>query len=211
MLIPCFVLNFGQSDVDGHILSCTQVARLRQQPGSADNALRAVFVGKKDAQDIHTQTCSEVELAGVRATPSEHEAAAAARRHEVDELRASVEGTRNEVERLSGEVARSKERESIVCDELHAAQLALHESQLKHAELNGTLATADHEKELSTATVEQLRLEGVRLQEELVRMQAAAEQDDAQGATNALVNEIKELRIQLTRASGERYVNQAFG
>lgn len=131
---------------------------------------------------------------------------AATRQREADEMRADLEAARNEVACYADEVQKSKELEAVVRDELHTAQLALRQSALKVAELNGNLATAEHEKALSTAAVEELRLESARLKRTMEVVQSAAEGETMRDISEALTDELKELRIQLAGMAKERWV-----
>lgn len=130
---------------------------------------------------------------------------AASRQRETEELRADLEAARNEVACYAGEVQKSKELEAVVRDELHAAQLALRQSELKVAELNGSLATAEHGKALSTAAAEALRLESARLKRTMEEVHSAAEGDAMRDISDALADELKELRTQLEAMAEERW------
>lgn len=131
---------------------------------------------------------------------------AAIRQRETEEMRADLEAARNEVACYAGEIQKSKELEVVVRNELHTAQLALRQSELKVAELNGNLATAEHEKALGTAAVEELRLESARLKRTMEVVHSAAEGDTMRDISDALKDELKELRTQLAAMAKERWV-----
>lgn len=131
---------------------------------------------------------------------------AATRQRETEELRADLEAARNEVACYAGEVQKSKELEAVVRDELHTAQLALRQSEFKVAELSGNLATAEQGKALSTAAAEELRLESARLKRAMEAVHSAAEGDSSRDISDALVDELKELRTQLAALAHERWV-----
>lgn len=131
---------------------------------------------------------------------------AAIRQRETEEMRADLEAARNEVVCYAGEIQKSKELEVVVRNELHTAQLALRQSELKVAELNGNLATAEHEKALGTAAVEELRLESARLKRTMEVVHSAAEGDTMRDISDALKDELKELRTQLAAMAKERWV-----
>eukprot|EP00903_Cladosiphon_okamuranus_P011775 g11068.t1 len=129
---------------------------------------------------------------------------AANRQRETEELRADLEAARNEVVCYAGEVKKSKELEAVVRDELHTAQLALRQSELKVAELGGKLATVEHEKALSRAAAEELRLENARLKGTMEGVHSAAEGNSTRDVSDALVRELKELKTQLAALAQER-------
>lgn len=127
---------------------------------------------------------------------------AATRQRETEELRANLEVARNEVACYAGQVEKSKELETVVRDELHTAQVVLRQSELKVTELNGNLATAEHEKALSTAAAEELRLEIARLKHRVEVVHSAADG----GVSDTLADELKESRTQLAAMAQERWV-----
>lgn len=141
---------------------------------------------------------------GTRTALLDQDASASTKQSEIEALRANLEAARNEVTCYAADMHRSEELQAQVRSELHAAQLALRESQLKVAELNGTLATADNEKKLCIATAEELRLESTRLKHDIEVVRSAAEGDTVREVTDTLVNELKELRAQLAVMALER-------
>lgn len=126
------------------------------------------------------------------------------RRRDTDDCSANLQA--EEVARYAGELEASKKLEAVVRDELQAAQLALHESQVKNAELNGSLTTAFDEKSRSAATEKQLRLEIARLKVNVDRLCSAAEGGSSREVTDTLVDEVKELRLQLAAVTNGRCV-----
>lgn len=188
-----------------------QMARYHERLESDGGSSTMALVEVEKAEKKQTQTRLELEqaqgrLVGMQTTLMEHETAAAIRRHEIEELRADLDVSRSEVARYSGEVQKSKERETLVRNELRAAELALYESQQEVAEFKGIVVTADHEKALNTATVEQLRLDGARLKQDLERMRSEAEGNYSRECSDMLADEIKELKIQLVATVDERCV-----
>lgn len=168
-----------------------------------------VDLEKTEAKHMHARLGLEEALAGMRITIGEHEADAAVRRQEIEELRACLEASRNEIKRYTSDGQRSKKREESVRKELHAAQLVVHEGQLQIAGLEGTLAVAEHEKTLHTALAEQLRIDGARLKEELEGMCATAGGNKSREGADTLLDELKELKMQLESSSNERCVETA--
>lgn len=124
-----------------------------------------------------------------------------------EELRANLELARKEAASNRGEARKFKELEEKVRNELHASRLALRESESKLAELNGVLATAEHEKALSNTAVKELRLESARLKRNMEALRSAPAGETMQELTDTLVSELKELRTQLAATVLERYVN----
>lgn len=145
-------------------------------------------------QDTGTQT----------SLPLEHDGNAPTKQLDTEGMRADLEAARNEAARFASDVHKSKELETLVRNELHAAQLAWRESQLKIAELNGNLATADHEKKLSAVTAEELRLENARLKRNMEVMRSASEGDTSRQVVDTLEDELKEVRAQLATMASER-------
>lgn len=150
------------------------------------------------------QGSSQDRLVETRRVFAEHEADAFIKAQEMEKLREALETARSEVARSAEELQESRGLEAVVRNELQAAHLALHESQVEVAELSGVLTTADHEKELNAATVEQLKREGARLKEHLEQMSSVAEGGSSREVTDALVSEMKELRTQLETMATER-------
>lgn len=126
------------------------------------------------------------------------------RRHDTDDFSANLQA--EEVARYAGELKASKKLETVVCNELQAAQIALHECQIKNAQLNGSLTIALDEKARSAATEEQLRLETARLKLNVDRLCSATEGGSARGVTDTLVDEVKELRLQLAAVTNDKCV-----
>lgn len=124
------------------------------------------------------------------------------RRHDTDDFSANLQA--EEVARYAGELKYSKRLEADARNELQAVQLALHESQIKNAELDGSLTTAFDEKARSAATEEQLRLEIARLKLNLDRLCSAAEGGSSKEVSDTLVDEVKELRLQLAAVTKDR-------
>ncbi len=120
------------------------------------------------------------------------------------ELRANLEAARKEAASHAGEAKQSKELEEQLRGELHASRLALRESESKVAELKGILATAEHEKALSTTAVKELRLESARLKRNMELVRSAPDGDTMRELTDTLVSELEELRTQLTAVVLER-------
>lgn len=185
--------------------------RDRQRAASEGEASSVVLVDLEKAEAKYARAQFELEeaLAGMRTISAEHEADAAARRQEIEELRADLETRRNEIKRYASEGQRSKEQEKLVRKELDAAQLAAREGQREVAELTGNLAAAEHEKTLSTAVAEQLRLDGARLKEELEGMRATADGKHSREGADTVLNELKEPKIQLEASSNEQCVEAA--
>lgn len=186
-----------------------QIARYHGQDGSSGAACSLSLVEVEDTDEKFRRKDSDAQkgqdtLTGTRAVLPNHDANASTKQRETEELRANLEAARSEVASYAGELHVSKELGAQIRSELHAAQLTLRESQLKVAELNGTLATADHEKKLSTATAEELRLESARLKRDIEVVRSAAEGDNLREVTDTLVNELKELRTQLATMALER-------
>ncbi|CAM9606474.1 unnamed protein product [Ectocarpus sp. 8 AP-2014] len=145
-------------------------------------------------QDTGTQT----------SLPLEHDGNTPTTQLDTEGLRADLEAARHEAACFASDVHKSKELETLVRNELHAAQLAFRESQLKIAELNGNLATADHEKKLSAVTAEELRLENARLKRNIEVVRSASEGDASRQVADTLVDELKEVRVQLATTTSER-------
>lgn len=187
------------------------MARDRQRAVSEGEASSMTLVDLEKAEAKHTHARLELEeaLAGMRITIAEYEADAAVRRQEIEELRAGLEASRNEIKRYTSDGQRSKQREESVRKELHAAQLVVHEGQLQVAGLEGTLAAAEHENTLHTALVEQLRMDGARLKEELEGMRASAGGNKSREGADTLLDELKGLKMQLESSSNERCVETA--
>lgn len=149
-------------------------------------------------QDTGTQT----------SLPLEHDGNTPTKQLDTEGLRTDLEAARHEAACFASDVHKSKELETLVRNELHAAQLALRESQLKIAELNGNLATADHEKKLSAVTAEELRLENARLKRNIEVVRSASEGDASREVADTLVDELKEVRVQLATMTSERCVGK---
>lgn len=126
------------------------------------------------------------------------------RRHDTDQFSVNLQA--EEVARYAGELEASNKLETVVRNELQAAQLALHESQIKNAELNASLTTAYDEKTRSAATEEQLRLEIARLKVNVDRLCSGAEGCSSKDVSDTLVDEVKELRLQLAAVTNDRCV-----
>lgn len=192
-----------------NILSLSQITRYHGQDGASGDAYGLPLVEVGDSDDKFRQKDLEAQkghgtLKGSRTAQLDHDTSASTKQSETEELRANLEAARNEMTSYVGEVHRYKELEAQVRSELHSAQVALRESQLKVAELNGTLVTAVHEKKLSVATAEELRLESARLKRDIEVVRSAAEGDTLREVTDTLVNELKELRAQLAAMVLER-------
>ncbi|CAM9729415.1 unnamed protein product [Ectocarpus sp. 12 AP-2014] len=145
-------------------------------------------------QDTGTQT----------SLPLEHDGNTRTKQLDTEGLRADLEAARHEAACFASDAHKSKELEALVRNELHAVQLALRESQLKIAELNGNLATADHEKKLSAVTVEELRLENACLKRKIEVVRSASEGDASRQVADTLVDELKQMRVQLATMTSER-------
>lgn len=169
----------------------------RQQIGYGGGAPHTALMGAEKTRDNGTPDGLEEENA--------HDGFAG--RHDTNDFSAKLQA--EEVARYGGELKRSKELETVARDELRAAQLELSESQLKIAELNGSLMTAADEKTRSAATEEQLRLEIARLKNNVDRLCSAAKEGSSQEVTDTLVDEVKELRLQLTAITNDRYDKNA--
>lgn len=179
------------------------------QDGSSGAAFSLPLVEVGDAGEKCRRKDLEAEKGqgtpkGTRTALLDQDVGASTKQSEIEALRADLEGARNEVTCYAADMHASEELEAQVRSELHAAQVALRESQLKVAELNGAFATADHEKKLYLATAEELRLESTRLKRDIEVVQSAAEGDTLREVTDTLVNEAKELRAQLAAMALER-------
>lgn len=175
-----------------------QIAKYNEQDGSSSGPRNSLLV--ENAEEKSNRNGLEMQdeqgaLTGTRTAIAGHE-----------ELRADLEAARSEVACYAGEVHKSKELEALVRDELHTAQLALRQSELKVAELNGNFITAEHEKALSTTAAEELRLENTRLKRTIEVVHSAAEGDTMREISGALADELKELRTQLAAMAQERWV-----
>lgn len=138
--------------------------------------------------------------------PLEHDGNAPTKQLDTEGLRADLEAARHEAACFASDVHKSKELETTVRNELHAAQLALRESHMTIAELNGNLATADHEKKLGAVTAEELRLENARLKRNIEVVPSASEGDASRQVADTFVDELKEVRVQLATVASERCV-----
>lgn len=191
----------------------SQIARYNEQDGSSSGPRNRSLVGnaEDEAEEKLNRNGLQMQdgqgtLTGTRTAIVGHEGDAATRPRETEEWRADLEAARNEVACYAGEVQKSKELEALVRDELHTAQLALRQSELKVAELNGNLASAEHEKTLSTAAAEELRLESARLKRTMEVVHSAADGHTMRDISDALTDELKELRTQLAAMAQERWV-----
>lgn len=187
------------------------MARDRQRAVSdgEPSSMALVDLEKAEARHMHARLELEEALAGMRITIAEHEADAAVRRQEIEELRESLETSRNEIKRYTSDGQRAKQQEEFVCKELNAAQLVVHEGQLQVAGLKATLVAAEHEKALHTAVAEQLRIDGARLKEELEGMCATDGGNKSREGADTLLDELKDLKMQLEASSNERCVETA--
>lgn len=165
----------------------------RQQAGYGGGASHMALLDAGKTGDKLTPGCVEVE---------KEQKDGSVRRHDTDDFSANLQA--EEVARYAGELKASKELEADVRNELQAAQLALHESQIKNAALDGSLTTAFDEKARSAATEEQLRLEIARLKVNLDRLCSAAEGGSSNEVSDTLVDEVKELRLQLAAVTNDR-------
>ncbi|CAM9883428.1 unnamed protein product [Ectocarpus sp. 13 AM-2016] len=152
------------------------------------------LVGALQGQDTGTQTSLPLEQDGNTST----------KQLDTEGLRADLEAARDEAACFASDAHKSKELETLVRNELHAVQLALRESQLKIAELNGNLATADHEKKLSAVAVEELRLENACLKRNIEVVRSASEGDASRQVADTLVDELKQARVHLATTTSER-------
>ncbi|CAM9701098.1 unnamed protein product, partial [Ectocarpus sp. 12 AP-2014] len=152
------------------------------------------LVGALQGQDTGTQT----------SLPLEHDGNTPTKQLDTEGLRADLEAARHEAACFASDAHKSKELENLARNELHAVQLALRESQLKIAELNGNLATADHEKKLSAVTVEELRLENACLKRNIEVVRSASEGNASRQVADTLVDELKQVRVQLATMTSER-------
>ncbi|CBJ28074.1 conserved unknown protein [Ectocarpus siliculosus] len=160
-----------------------------------ENTMRTrKHVEARQGQDTGTQT----------SLPLEHDGNTPTKQLDTEGLRADLEAARHEAACFASDVHKSKELETLVRNELHAAQLAFRESQLKVAELNGNLATADHEKKLSAVTAEELGLENARLKRNMEVVRSASEGGASRQVADTLVDELKEVRVQLATMTSER-------
>lgn len=136
----------------------------------------------------------------------EYEADMSTKVRETEQLQADLEAAKNKLACFASEAQRSKELENAVRNELHAAQVALKESEIKINELHGTLTTIDQEKELTSATAGELRLENECLKRTMAGARSPSKGGTSQEISDTLVDEVKEPRTQLAAMALERWV-----
>ncbi|CAM9940375.1 unnamed protein product [Scytosiphon promiscuus] len=128
---------------------------------------------------------------------------------ETEKLRADFEAAKKDLACYASEIQNFKELENVARTDLSAVQVALRDSQLKVAELNGTLLTVEHEKKVTSASAEELRLENERLKRAMEVARATREGQTFEGRTSreisgASTNELEERSAQLKAMALER-------
>lgn len=186
-----------------------QVVDLRKQNENTAGALESSLVGVRNLEESHSRKSrvQEAELAHFDAGVIQGQGeTAAAVLNETEQLQVNLETSRNRMTFLSDEVHQLKEHGARLRDDLHAARLADRDGHLRIAEMTGSLETAAHEKALSAATIEQLRLENMRLKQDLDDLRSATVRGDTEAIAVNFVDDVKVLEVQLARTREERYV-----
>lgn len=194
-------LGLGRTHSDGSVstaLDVSQIARIEDGPHAVDIA-EATFAHKlSDEQD------GVGPLAEKRTALKEHEVSVFTEDCETQGLRADLEAAKNDLACYGSEVQKSKEAENKARNDLHAVQMTLRDSQVQLAELKGTLTTVEHEKKLTSATGEELRLENERLKRTMEVARLTPEGETSRETSDGLANELEEKKAQLAAMTLER-------